>query len=183
MENPLTEIRTLDSRTVYENRWMRVREDQIERTGGHRGLYGVVEKTDFAVIVPLTETGTLLVEQYRYPVGGRFWEFPQGSWEGVDLAPQDLARAELREETGFTAGRIEEVGRLFVAYGYSNQAYGIFTARDLVPGQTDLDEEERGLVSGAFTWSQVERMIMEGTIRDATTVAAFGLLKLKGLIR
>ena len=33
-----------------------------------------------------------------------------------------------------------------------------------------------------FTLSEVERMIRDGEIKDATTIAAFGLLRLKGLL-
>jgi len=75
-------IETISTRFVYENRWMRVREDTIRRRDGSTGIYGVVEKSDFVVIVPVEDDGQVhLVEQYRYPVKGRYWELPQGSWE------------------------------------------------------------------------------------------------------
>ena len=95
-------IETTSTRLVYENRWMRVREDTIRRPDGSSGIYGVVEKPDFVVIVPVDDDGRLhLVEQYRYPVKGRYWELPQGSWEQAPGAePLEMARAELREETG-----------------------------------------------------------------------------------
>ena len=65
-------IETTSTRLVYENRWMRVREDMIRRRDGSSGIYGVVEKPDFVVIVPVEDDGRLhLVEQYRYPVKGR----------------------------------------------------------------------------------------------------------------
>jgi ADP-ribose pyrophosphatase len=88
------EIATLRTRLVYENRWMRVREDAIRRPDGSQGIYGVVEKPDFVVIAPVEEDGSVhLVEQYRYPVGARFWEFPQGAWEHAPGAdPIDVAR-------------------------------------------------------------------------------------------
>ena len=98
-------IRTTASRLVYENRWMRLREDAIVRQDGSPGIYGVVEKADFAIIAPVENGMIHLVEQYRYPVQGRYWELPQGSWEdspGTD--PLELARAELREETGLIGG-------------------------------------------------------------------------------
>lgn len=175
------EIETLSSREVYRNRWMRVREDSIRRADGSKGIYGVVEKTDFAAVIPLGPEGMTLVEQYRYTVGGRHWEFPQGSKEEGDFSHEDLARSELREETGLRAGKIEEIGELFTAYGYSNQRYRVFLATDLEPGENELEIEEQGLVSKTFPVREVERMILSGEIRDATTVAAFGLLKLRGL--
>lgn len=178
-------IRTLDSKVVYENRWMRVREDAIERPDGSRGIYGVVEKPDFVAIAAVDRARGLihLVEQYRYPVAGRFWELPQGSWETrPDVPPEDVARAELSEETGIVAGKMTAVGDLFLAYGYSSQRYHVFLAEDLTQGATALEAEEADLVSRAFPLAEVEAMIADGTIRDATTVAALGLMRLKGLL-
>jgi ADP-ribose pyrophosphatase len=64
-------IETTSTRFVYENRWMRVREDTIRRRDGSSGIYGVVEKPDFVVIIPVEDDGQVhLVEQYRYPGGG-----------------------------------------------------------------------------------------------------------------
>lgn len=176
------EIETLSSRMVYENRWMTVREDSIRRSNGKLGIYGVVEKRDFVVIVPLDGTRTTLVQQYRYPVGQRFWEFPQGSWEDSDVPPEELARAELKEETGLVAEVLSEVGHLYVAYGYSNQAYRVFVARGLKKDATDLDDEELGLVARDHDLKEVEEMILSGAIKDATTIAALGLLKMKGIL-
>ncbi len=176
------EIETTDSKVVYRNRWMSVREDAIQRANGQTGVYGVVEKKDFATIAALQDGQLWLVEQYRYPVGRRFWEFPQGSWEDQDVDPLTLARAELREETGLVAATMVHAGRLFQAYGYSTQAFNLFLATDLTPGQTDLDAEEQGLIARAFSIDEVQAMIVDGTIMDVTTVAAFGLLRLKGLL-
>lgn len=92
-------IKTLSTRLIYENRWLRLREDSIARDDGSSGLYSVVEKPDFAVIAALEGDGMYLVEQFRYPVGARFWELPQGSLEDDPTAdPLKIARAELREE-------------------------------------------------------------------------------------
>ena len=93
-------IETTSARLVYENRWMRVREDTIRRPDGSSGIYGVVEKPDFVVIVPVDDDGRLhLVEQYRYPVKGRYWELPQGSWEQASGAePLEMARGLRRRQ-------------------------------------------------------------------------------------
>ena len=74
-------IRTISTRVVYSNRWMTVREDVIQRMDGSQGIYGVVEKCDFALVIPIEQDSVYLVEQYRFTVGARFLEFPQGSWE------------------------------------------------------------------------------------------------------
>ncbi|WP_428427606.1 NUDIX domain-containing protein [Pararhizobium sp.] len=184
MTDDAPEIMMLSTKTVYQNRWMTVREDIVERRDGSRGVYGVVEKNDFSLIVPIDATGTVyLVEQFRYPVGKRCWELPQGSWEeqaGVD--PLELAHGELREETGLAADEMTYVGQLFEAYGYSTQSCHIFLARGLRPLSTNLDPEEQGLISRGFAIETVIELIVRGEIKDAATVAAFGLLRLKGLL-
>lgn len=184
MADDVPEIMTLSSTAVYQNRWMKVREDIVERRDGSQGVYGVVEKNDFSLIVPIDAAGTVyLVEQFRYPVGKRFWELPQGSWEeqeGVD--PLELAHGELREETGLAADDMTYVGQLFEAYGYSTQRCHIFLARGLRPISTNLDPEEQGLISRGFAIETVIDWIVRGEIKDAATVAAFGLLRFKGLL-
>ena len=74
-------IRRLKTREVYRNPWMAVREDEIERNNGTRGIYGVVEKHDSAIIIPIEGSNVVLVEQFRYPISERSVEFPQGSLE------------------------------------------------------------------------------------------------------
>lgn len=77
-------IRTLDSMVVYTNPWISVREDRIQRPDGSHGIYGVVDVPDFAIVIPMENDGFHLVEEYRYPVGRRTWNFPQG---GVKDSP------------------------------------------------------------------------------------------------
>ncbi len=179
----LKEIETLESRIVYSNRWMRVREDRIRRPSGAEGIYGVVEKPDFAVILPVEDRCVHLVEQYRYPVEDRYWELPQGSWEsspGVDHLL--LATGELKEETGLDAQRMDYVGHQFLAYGYSSQGYHIYLASGLTKSSGRLDEEEEGLISEKFGLEEFESMIIDGRIKDATTINAYCLAKLKGFL-
>ena len=176
------EVKAVDSRIVYQNRWMTVREDNVVRINGSRGVYGVVEKRDFAVIAAVQDGCIHLVEQYRYPVKGRYWEMPQGSWETQDVDPATLAAAELREETGLVARKMAHAGHLFLAAAYSTQGYNVFLASDLEQGRAEPDSDEAGLVARKFTLKEFEAMIFDGTIKDATTVAAFALLRIKGLL-
>jgi ADP-ribose pyrophosphatase len=159
---------------------MRVREDSVQFPNGSRGIYGVVEKPDFVAIVPIdTDKRIHLVQQYRYPVGGRYWEIPQGSWEdkpGSD--PETVAMAELREETGLRAGRLVRVGHLFQAYGYSNQGYHLYVATELEKGLAKPEATESDMISRGFSVAEIRRMINDGEVKDATTIAAFGYLVL-----
>lgn len=176
------EIECTGSTVVYQNRWMTVREDNVLRADGSSGIYGVVEKPDFAVIAAVDARGLYLVEQYRYPAGQRYWELPQGSWEQQDVDPLTLAKAELREETGLVAGSMVHVGRLALAYAFCTQSYNIFFATELEQHEPDRDIEEQGLIARAFPIADVENLIRDGVIVDAATVATFGLLRLKNMI-
>jgi 8-oxo-dGTP pyrophosphatase MutT (NUDIX family) len=164
-------VRVVSTRVVYENRWMRLHEDRLE--GG--GLYGWVEKSPSALIVPIDGDSVWLVEQYRHPLGVRVWEFPQSAWEGVDGDPETLARGELAEETGLRAGVLDHLGRLHFAYGLTNQRVDVWRASALVQGEQSLEATEEGLVVGRFSVEEVDRMVRETVIHDAASVAAWHL--------
>jgi 8-oxo-dGTP pyrophosphatase MutT (NUDIX family) len=171
------DVRQLSSRIVYENPWMTVREDVVEQADGSPGTYGVVDKPDFAVAVPREDDGFWMVEQHRYPVGRRTLEFPMGGWPaGRSGSPSDLARAELREETGLLAGRLTRLGHLSTANGFSSQGFDVFLAEDLTRGPTDREPSELDMVHRHVTRVELAELIRTGVVDDATTVAAYGLL-------
>ncbi len=171
-------IRTLNSREVYRNHWMRVREDDIERSNGAEGIYGVVEKHDCAVIIPLAGDQLYLVEQFRYTIQERCLEFPQGGWECAGVNPEELARGELREETGLTAESMVYLGPMWVAYGFCNQKQHAFLARGLSEVGTDFDAEEHDLVLHKVSVGNFEQMLRRSEIKDCCTLAAWSLYRL-----
>lgn len=179
----LPAIQTLESRVVYENRWMKVREDAIRRGDGSDGIYGFVDKPDFVIILPIEDGMVHLVEQYRYPIKRRQWELPQGSWEAdANARPEDLARGELQEETGLIAGVITLIGELYPLYGTATQKYRAYFATELQAGTSSPDHEEQDLITQAFPLQTVEEMIVSGEIQDANTVAVLGLARLRRLL-
>jgi hypothetical protein len=177
------EITPISSRIAYENRWLRLREDIVRRQDGSEGLYGVVERSDFVVVVPLQDGRITLVEQYRYPVRRRLWELPMGTWEqapGTD--PTVLAAAELQEETGLSAGQMTYAGLLLQGPGYCNQIGHVFLATGLTPGPTAREASEQGMISQDFSLAEVDAMIRDGVLVDGMTLAALTLLRAKGLL-
>jgi len=179
----MPKIKQLTSKVVYQNKWMSVREDTIQRPSGAQGIYGVVDKPDFVVIAAIEDDYIHLVQQYRYPVEARYWEMPQGTWESKhDADPLELAKGELQEETGLVARKIEQVAHQYLAYGFCSQGYHVYLATELEKTQNKLDPEEEDLITQKFTLAEFEQMILSGDIKDATTVNAYGLLKLKKLL-
>ncbi|MGH3785943.1 MAG: NUDIX domain-containing protein [Pseudonocardiaceae bacterium] len=172
-------MQTLGSRQVYANAWMSVREDDVRRSDGSSGIYGVVDKPDYALIIPLNGDRVHLVEQYRYPVGARRWEFPQGTApDRADTDPATLAARELREETGLVAGQLRLLGMLDVAAGMTAQRGRVFLATDLVAGRPEREHTEQDMRSAWFSRTDVDRMLRDGHMCDAQSLAAYALLLL-----
>jgi 8-oxo-dGTP pyrophosphatase MutT (NUDIX family) len=170
-------IRTLSSREIYRNPWMRLREDQIERSNGTHGIYGVVEKDPAAIIIPLEENSLYLVQQYRYTVEAVCMEFPQGGWETAEVDIEELARGELREETGLRAASLTYLGQTWIAYGFCRQPQHVFVATGLTHGETDFDPEEHDLTLHKVSIAEFESMLLSSRIQDNCTIAAWGLYK------
>ncbi len=172
-------MRTTSSREVYRNPWIRVREDTIELADGSTGLYGVVEKADFALVIPTEDGGFWLVEQYRHPLGRRSWEFPQGTWgPGKSGTAEDLARTELAEETGLRAAGLAHLGRLDLASGLMTQRFDVWVATDLTPGPPDREATESDMQMAFVSEDGLRRMIRDGGITDSPSLAAYSLLLL-----
>ena len=171
------EIRTLSSSVVYSDNWSRLRRDEIERADGSKGTYAVVERDNFALIVPAENGGFHLVEEYRHPLGRRGWSFPQGAFpNGQTGTPEELARTELAQETGLRAGKLTRLGLLAVAHGMANQYGEHWLATDLTQGEPDLEPEELGLRHAWVSREEFETMIRDGRIVDSATLAAYALL-------
>jgi 8-oxo-dGTP pyrophosphatase MutT (NUDIX family) len=172
-------IQTVASREVYRNSWMTLREDDIRRPDGSIGIYSVVDKPAYALVVAQDGDRFHLVEQFRYPLGERRWEFPQGTAPGLErLEPSDLAARELREETGLRAADMTLLGRLDVAPGMSSQRGWVFLATGITEGEHEREHEEQDMHSEWFGRDEVERMIRDGEISDSQTIAAWALLML-----
>lgn len=178
----MSKITKISGRTVFESPWMHLREDLVRFPDGSEGQYGIVDKPDYALVVPIHEDGTCqMVKPYRYSVGAAYWEFPQGNWEdNPDADPRELANGELEEETGFRASHLEEIGHLFPAYGFLNQGFNIFIARGLTQGTMNRDAGETGMATAAFSMREIKAMIGTGEVKDASTLAALGLMSLFG---
>jgi len=172
-------IRTISSREVYRNRWTSVREDVIERSNGVRGIYGVMDKDPASIVIPLERTVEgeflTLVRQFRYTVQGTFFELPQGGWETAEVNMEEMARGELREETGLVAGTMTKLGRLWIAYGAMRQEHHVFLAEDLRPGEVEREPEEHDMTVHRIRVEEFEEMLMDGRVADNCTAAAWGL--------
>jgi 8-oxo-dGDP phosphatase len=173
------DIRTLGSRVVYQDPWIRLRQDRIERRDGSQGTYAVIEKADFALVIPAENGGFHLVEEFRYPIQRRTWSFPQGGFPAGQTGEAiDLARLELRQETGLAARELARLGFLHCSHGTTDQACHLFLATGLEAGPPDREQEEQDMRQQWVTRDRFEEMVRDGVITDDSTLAAYALLLL-----
>jgi 8-oxo-dGDP phosphatase len=174
------DIRTLSTRVIYEDNWLRLRRDDVQWRDGMLGTYAFVEKSDFALVIPAEDDGFHLVEEFRYPIGCRTWSFPQGGFpHGETGSPEELAAKELAEETGFRAASLVKLGAPHCAHGITSQRGHFFLATGLEPGEPDREAEEQDQICEWVPRDRFERMITEGAITDDSTLAAYALLLIR----
>jgi 8-oxo-dGTP pyrophosphatase MutT (NUDIX family) len=175
--NPWT---TLSTREVYDNQWIRVREDQVINPSGGRGIYGVVEFKNRAVgVVPIDDEGfTWLVGQYRYTHHRYEWEIPEGGCpEGESLL--ECAQRELIEETGLVAEHYEMIASdIQLSNSTTDELAYLFVARGIRFDQANPEDTEKIDVK-RVPLDEAIRMAMNGEIRDGMSVIA--LMKLAAL--
>jgi 8-oxo-dGTP pyrophosphatase MutT (NUDIX family) len=163
--------RRVSRRTVYENPWIEIHHDDVIRPDGQPGIYGVVHFRHYATgVVPL-DTATdlvLLVGQWRYALDRYSWEIPEGGAD-FDEDPEEAARRELAEETGYTGGTWRLLCEADLSNSVSDEVAYAYVATDLVPG-TAAPEPTEQLQMRWVPFDETLAMIERGEIRDALTI-------------
>ena len=160
------------SRIAYENRWIKVVEDQVVGPDGAPGVYGVVELLNPAVfVVAVNERDEVLFETIDRHTVGPSLEVPAGGSDGDDLLA--AAQRELHEETGYVAERWRPIGFMNALNGICRAPEHVFLAEGLSREADGADAGAEG-ISGVrwIPWAEVLRMVASGEITDGETVAS-----------
>lgn len=176
--------KTLSVKTIFEGRIINVHVDDVELPDGKKSIREVVEHSGGVCVAPLTDDGSLLmVRQFRYPFSRELLELPAGKLEkGED--PLSAGIRELEEECGVVADKVISLGEIYPTVAYCSEIIRMFAATGLHKTHQHLDEGEfLGVEKVEF--ASALKMVMDGEIRDAKTVAAIlkiARLKEEGVI-
>ena len=163
--------RTRSSRRVYENPWIRVREDIAEMPDGRTTLYGVVECPGAVGVLPFLDADTVvLVGQYRYVARGFFWEMPTGAL-GPGESEEAAAQRELAEEAGYRADRLTKLCAFHTSKSVVEETAHIYLAEGLHPVPARGDDTEF-IETRVLPFTEALRMVEQDEIKDAMTIVA-----------
>ena len=138
---------------------------------GVRRVYQVLEHPGSVAVLAVRQGQVALVRQFRPATGQWLWEIPAGTLNPGE-SPQEAARRELEEETGWQAGSVRELARFYLAPGYSSERMHLILATQLRPGQARPDEGEWIQQVRWCTPDQLHGMAREGQLQDAKSLAA-----------
>ena len=166
----------LKSETLLKGRAFAIRRDLMKTPDGRETKFDIIEHGGSVVIVPLDADGNLLfVRQYRHAAGADLLELPAGTLDEGE-PPQLCAAREIREETGFAAGKLEKLGDFYLAPGYSTEFMTVFLATELTHDPLEADADEFLSVE-RIPVAEALKLAERGEMPDAKSLAALLLAR------
>lgn len=164
--------KTVSTRPIYENKWMKLREDIAELPDGRTTIYGVCTFGQCVGVLPFVDADhVVLVRQYRYVQHEDMrWEMPTGGLKADEL-PEVAAQRELAEEAGYRAARLVPINIYYTSKSICDETAHLFLGYDLVQEKLPPDDTEF-LEVQTFHFDEVLRMVQHSEIRDGMTVIA-----------
>jgi ADP-ribose diphosphatase len=164
--------KTISTREVYHNPWLRLREDVAEMPDGRTTIYGVCEFGQCVGVLPfIDDQHVLMVRQYRYPAReNQRWEMPTGGVESGESLEQ-AAQRELMEEAGYRAGDLRWMSSYYTSKSVCEETAHLYIGRDLIPAAAPPDDTEF-FERARLPFDQVLQMVIDSEIRDSMTVIA-----------
>ena len=172
------EEKTLNSQVVFDGKVMTVIKDDVELSDGSKSYREVVIHPGGVVIVALKDKKVILVKQYRYPLKSENIELPAGRLE-IGEDPQEAAKRELEEETGYRAKSWQSLGYINTTPGICTEKLYLYLAKNLEYVGEHPDKGEF-LKCSQYTLEEVFSMIKSGQINDSKTICTLSRAFCKG---
>ena len=156
-----------ESKIVFDGKVVRLRTGSIRLDNGAPAYREVIEHPGGACVLPWTGSAFVFVRQYRIALQQYLLEAPAGKLEQGE-SPEECARKELHEETGYTADTLIPLGKVFPSVGFCNEAIHLFLAMGLTEVGTQLEPEER-IEIVSMTMNEVHQQLEAHDFQDGKT--------------
>jgi len=169
-------IEVINRNTIYHGRAFNLRRDEVRMQNQNTVYLDIIEHIGAVTILPLDNDGRILfIRQYRHATGKELLELPAGTLDPAEL-PENCALREIREETGYAAGKLIKIGEFFLAPGYSTEYMHVYLASDLRPDPLPGDEDEF-ISLEPIPIRQAYDMALNGELQDGKSLAALLLAR------
>ena len=164
-------IEVINRNTIYHGRAFNVRRDEVRLQNQNTAYLDIIEHVGAVTILPVDDEGRILfIRQYRHATGKELLELPAGTLDPAEL-PENCALREIREETGYAAGKLIKIGEFFLAPGYSTEYMHVYLASELRPDPLPGDEDEF-ISLEPVPIKQAYNLAFNGGLQDGKSLAA-----------
>ena len=166
------DVKRMGRELAYQGTVLKVYKDHMKFSNGNTEDWDFIHHDGAAAVIPVMDDGKILmVKQYRNALERDTLEIPAGKLDDPDEEGIVCASRELKEETGYSSDDLEWLLTIRTTVAFCNERIEVFVARNLIPGEQHLDEDEFVDVK-AYKLEELKEMIFEGKIQDSKTMAA-----------
>ena len=166
------DVKRMGRELAYQGTVLKVYKDLMKFSNGNTEDWDFIHHDGAAAVIPVMDDGKILmVKQYRNALERDTLEIPAGKLDDPDEEGIVCASRELKEETGYSSDDLEWLLTIRTTVAFCDERIEVFVARNLIPGEQHLDEDEFVDVK-AYKLEELKEMIFEGKIQDSKTMAA-----------
>lgn len=166
------DVKRMRRELAYQGTVLKVYKDHMKFSNGNTEDWDFIHHDGAAAVIPVMDDGKILmVKQYRNALERDTLEIPAGKLDDPDEEGIVCASRELKEETGYSSDDLEWLLTIRTTVAFCDERIEVFVARNLIPGEQHLDEDEFVDVK-AYKLEELKEMIFEGKIQDSKTMAA-----------
>lgn len=168
--------RVVSTRTIFRGRIVQLDIDRVVEPSQKEVEREIIRHPGAAVLLAVTEQRrVVLLRQYRHAAKELMLEVPAGTIDPGE-APEETARRELLEETGYRPHRLRKLAEFYPSPGILAELMHLYLATDLEKGEASPEEDEN-LTVFEVPWEEAERLEPGKDLRDAKTIIALSFLK------
>jgi ADP-ribose pyrophosphatase len=163
--------RLRSSRQLFRSPWFRLRQDELTLPNEDEITYTVIEHDGWALVVPVLDDGrVVMVRIFRHTVQRTLLECPSGGCDGQP--PEQAARRELEEETGYVAAELVHLGHFVASSGISNEQYDVYLAPNPRPTGQIAHENTEQIEVELVPLEELRQDVLHGRLEDASSALA-----------